>query len=426
MHAILANVGTGGDVFPYIGLGARLRARGHRVTLAANEPFRAAAEQQGLEFHALVSAAATEEFLSHPDIWHPIRSVPFIARWGSRLIPHQYAVLAELARDPDAVLIASPAVFVARVVQEKLGRPLAGVILQPWLLQSVYLPPIVPGFSLPRWAPHAVGHLYWRLVDVAGDLLIGKPLNRLRAKLGMRPVRQIFRWWLAPDLVLGLFPAWFGPPQPDWPPQVRLTNFPMFDGQPAGGLAEEVRAFCTAGDPPIAFTFGTGMMHGASLFRAAVEACQRLGTRGLFLTKYTHQLPPLPPTIRHCAFAPFQELFPLCAAVVHHGGIGTTAKALAAGAPQLVLPHAYDQVDNATRAQRLGTGTWLRARHFTGPRLTAALAEVLTPTVRARCQSLAAQFGNDGLEEAARHLEAMTSKRGRNTSSGTVMSLARS
>ncbi len=112
------------------------------------------------------------------------------------------------------------------------------------------------------------------------------------------------------------------------------------------------------------------MMHAAGFFRAAVKACRLLGVRGLFLTKYTRQLPSaLPSYIRHCTFAPFQELFPHCAAVVHHGGVGTTARALAAGTPQLALPLAYDQADNAVRVKNLGVGDWLNVRHRSGGHL---------------------------------------------------------
>src|SRR4029077_17247403 len=112
-----------------------------------------------------------------------------------------------------------------------------------------------------------------------------------------------------------------------------------------------------AAPPPIAFTFGTGMMHGARLFRASIEACERLGARGILLTGFSDQLPaPLPRLVHHCPYASFQKLFPRCAAVVHHGGVGTTAQALAAGVPQLVLPLAWDQPDNAARVKGLGVG----------------------------------------------------------------------
>jgi rhamnosyltransferase subunit B len=79
--------------------------------------------------------------------------------------------------------------------------------------------------------------------------------------------------------------------------------------------------------------------------------------------------------VRHVAFAPFHELLPLCASVVHHDGIGTTARALAAGTPQLVLPLAWDQPDNAARVRRLGAGSSLGARHRSAARLAEALTE---------------------------------------------------
>ena len=82
MHAILATMGTDGDVFPYVGLGARLRGRGHRVTLAGPETYQGLAAQHGLGFRCLVSQAAADEFLASPDLWHPIKSGLHGARWG--------------------------------------------------------------------------------------------------------------------------------------------------------------------------------------------------------------------------------------------------------------------------------------------------------------------------------------------------------
>ena len=97
-------------------------------------------------------------------------------------------------------------------------------------------------------------------------------------------------------------------------------------------------------------TVGDAIMHGTAFFRAAAAACGLLRERGLLLTKYPHQIPAdLPPGVRHVAFAPFRQLLPRCAAIVHHGGIGTTAAALTAATPQLVLPLAWDQPDNARR-----------------------------------------------------------------------------
>ena len=383
MHVILATVGTDGDVFPHVGLGAALHARGHRVTLAAPETYRDRAHALGLEFCPLVTVAEVGRMLADPDLWHPFRSGMMMARWGGPMIPRQYEALAALAGQPDSVLVANPGVLAARLVQEKLGVPTASLLLQPGLLPSSTAPPEMPGgLTIPAWLPHPLRRLYWLAVDAAGYALVAPSLNRVRAGLGLSPVRRVFRWWLSPDLVIGLFPGWYAAPQPDWPPQLRLAGFGRFDGA-RGALPEDVRMFCEEGSPPIAFTLGTGMTHAAGFFRTAVAACDALGARGLLLTKYPDVIPArLPPRVRHCAFAPFRQLLPLCGAVVHHGGVGTTAAALEAGCPQLVLPLAWDQPDNAARVAELGVGLALGSRRRSSGHMSHALARLMAPEVR--------------------------------------------
>jgi UDP:flavonoid glycosyltransferase YjiC (YdhE family) len=411
MNVLLVTLGTDGDVFPHVGLGARLCARGHRVTLAANERFRALAGEHGFDFLPLVTDAEEAEWFGHPDSWHPLKSGLVAARVGRRLIGRQYADLAERAGHTD-VLAANPGVVAARLVQEKLGRPMATILLQPGLIPSVHAPPVMPGPTLPRWAPGPVGWLYWRLIDVFGHVLVGRHLNRLRRSLCLPPVARLFRWWLSPQRVVGMFPAWYAQPQPDWPPQLRLAGFPHFDGRARGSLSPEVSDFCLTGETPIAFTLGTGVLRTTAFFREALAACRLLGRRAVLLTKFASSLPrPLPESALHCPFAPFGELFPLCAAVVHHGGIGTTARALSTGTPQLVLPLAWDQFDNAQRVHRLGSGAWLKPSRRTGPRIAEALARLLTPEAHEGCAATAALFSReDALDIAAGHVEALAGR----------------
>src|SRR3954462_6893098 len=162
MHVVLATVGTDGDVFPHVGLGAALRARGHRVTLAAPETYPARAPAADLEFCPLVTAEEVARMLADPDLWHPFRSGMMMARWGGPMIPRQYEVLAGLARQPDSVLVANPGVLAARLVQEKLGVPTASLLLQPGLLPSNTAPPEMPGgLTIPAWLPGPLRRLYW-------------------------------------------------------------------------------------------------------------------------------------------------------------------------------------------------------------------------------------------------------------------------
>lgn len=414
MHVILATVGTDGDIFPYLGLGAVLRARGHGVTLAAPEPYRAKAENLGLEFRSLVSTADVERMLASPDLFRSVRGGLMMARWGGPMIPRQYDLLAELAAAPESVMVANPGLLPARIVQEKLGVRMASLVLQPGIIMSSVRPPEMPGgLTIPRWFPHWLRTAYWWNVDVTGGVLVSPWLNGQRKKLGLRPVRRLFRWWLSPELVIGLFPNWYvadslGELPSDWPPQMKLAGFGRFDGDSAE-LSPEVREFCEVGPSPIVFTLGTGMRHASEYFRNAVAACEHLGARGLLLTKFADVIPSsLPEHVRHCTFAPFRKLLPLCGAIVHHGGIGTTAAALESGCPQLILPLAWDQPDNAARVTKLGAGLSLGLRRRSSRDLCGALQRVMTPEVAARCKELAERASREGgFEVAAEMVESL-------------------
>ncbi len=400
-------MGTDGDVFPYLGLGPALLKRGHRITLAAPEPYQDRAEDLGMEFESLVSSADVQRMLSNADLWDPFRSGPMMAKWGNPMIPHQYELLARLASEPESIIVANPGVVAARLVQERLHCPMASLLLQPGVLPSCTAPPSMPGgLDIPEWFPYPLRRLYWRAVDFAGDLLVGRSLNKFRKRLGLHPIRRFFRWWLSPELVIGMFPDWYASPQPDWPPQLHLVGFGKFDGV-RNPLSDDIRQFCEAGTPPIVFTLGTGMMHASEFFRDAVAACGSISARGLLLTKYPGVIPnELPPTIRHYPFAPFRELLPLCQAIVHHGGIGTTAAALEAGCPQLVIPLAWDQPDNGARIKKLGVGTVINSRHRMSRHLSRALIELTTLETQARCQTVSSLARNqNGLELAVEMIE---------------------
>jgi UDP:flavonoid glycosyltransferase YjiC (YdhE family) len=362
------------------------------VTVAVAEPYRLRATALGLTFRPLVSAEEHERLLAHPDFWHPLKAGLHCARWGAPLIARQYELLNELTRTGRAVLVANPGVLAALIVHEARRIPLVNLVLQPWMLPSSLAPSVMPGPAPPRWAPRQCWDLYWRGLDWVGDLLVGREFNRVRTSAGLRPSRRILSNWLSRELVLGMFPEWYGPPPADWPKQVRLVGFPLFEGG-GTGLAPEVLSFCAEGAPPVVCTFGTGMMHGARVFRTALEAGRQIGARCLLLTRHRAQLPDtLPSFARFCEFAPLRELLPRCAAVVHHGGIGTVATACATATPQLLLPFAYDQMDNAARIKRLGVGEGIDSRRVTADSLARALRRITSPATKERCRKVTAQF----------------------------------
>ena len=210
------------------------------------------------------------------------------------------------------------------------------------------------------------------------------------------------------------FPEWFCPPQADWPANVIQTDFPLWDEQADSPLPPDVESFLTAGQRPIVFTPGSANRFGGRFFEAAVDACRRLQTRGILLTRYAEQVPPLATgDVVHFPFVPFARLLPRVAAVVHHGGIGSTAQGLAAGIPQLLMPLAHDQFDNAARIRRLGVGDWLHSPHFTGPAVAAKLHGLLSSTdVAHQCQHIANRCSSrNGIERTALAIETWSTAR---------------
>ena len=140
-----------------------------------------------------------------------------------------------------------------------------------------------------------------------------------------------------------------------------------------------------------------------------------LGRRGILLTRHREQVPAnLPPGVIHADFAPFSELLPRCAALVHHGGIGTSSQGLAAGIPQLVMPHAHDQPDNAARMVKLGVAKKLEPRQFKPKRVAREMNELLQSQEVARCcKEVAARFvGLDPLEETCDLIEEVAEQNG--------------
>lgn len=413
MNVLLHPVGSHGDVHPFVGLGRALKDRGHRVTLVTGSIFRDLADRHGFDFAPIGTDDDYHDFTHNPDLWRPLRSM--WALFGNERFERQlrqaYRLLAERYEPGDTVIVGGSLGVAARLAHDALGVPLATADLQPLALNSVADPPLFPTLRMRSWWPHWFRRsLYWTGDVAVLDRLIGKPLNALRRELGLPPVTRIWtRWRFSPQLILGLFPDWFGS-APDWPPQLSTVGFVRYDQGETKELPAAVRDFLDAGPPPVVVTFGSAMRLGRPYFEAAVEACGLLGVRGLLLGRSGDQIPPvLPPGVAHADYAPFSLVLPRAAAVIHHGGIGTTAQALTAGVPQLVMPLAFDQPDNARRLERLGVARSLPPNRFTGPRVAALLGELTTsPAVASACKAAAAKLSAaDPLDEACRLIEAL-------------------
>lgn len=393
VRVVISTFGSLGDIWPIIGLGLALERRKARVVILAHEPFRATIEAAGLTV------------VSHGTSAPPIPSARVITRhqqaWMlSHILFHEFSSCFESLRKTVAqsseptVLVGTSAALWVRCLQELTGLPTVMVHFSPALFRSSH-DVARRAKPLPFWLTQLGMRLLWWLKDMLLLYpMMARPLNRFRRKLGLSPVfRPMHHWRNGGNLTLGLFPDWFAGNPPERPGHV-FTGFPRFeleqaDHQMPSGLEE----FLASGPPPVIFTFGTAMAQRRRYYEMAAAACWRLGCRGVLITRNAQNLPSREvPGVFYTSSAPFAQLFPRARLVAHHGGMGTTWQALAAGKPQLIIPFAHDQFDNAARIRRLEVGLAVRASQITLASLCDGLEAVAGPSFQLRAQQLATRM----------------------------------
>lgn len=411
MQVVLMAFGSHGDVLPFLAIGAELRRRNYRVTLAAPAPFQELATSADLAFHSLGTQADFDTVIRDADLWHPRRGPALLLQFIASLTEETYNWLTTHCRAGD-LIVAQPACLGARIAQERHGLSLATVHLAPFLMESQYDPPTLPGLPLPGFLPARLKHWIGRGADtyVIGPAVL-PALNAFRAKLDLRPVRRLRYWWNSPDRLLLMFPRWYAPPPTDWPLQAVQVGFGMADRLgDQQGLTPELDAFLQAGAPPLVFTYGSAMRLGLPFFKKAVALCRRMNRRGVLLAPQNGQVPAeLPAEILHQPYVPLSLLLPRSAALIHHGGIGTVAQALTAGIPQLIVPVAFDHFDEGRHLERLGAGAVMSRHRFTPLRAARVLQRLLNaPDVRRACAVAQQHMSHsDGAAAACDEIENM-------------------
>jgi UDP:flavonoid glycosyltransferase YjiC (YdhE family) len=299
--------------------------------------------------------------------------------------------------------VTHPLALGAQLLARAAGRPWASSVLSPLSLFSTTDPAIFSGVPFEQGLAR-LGPRGQRIVLRLADFVLSRwlaPYRAIEAELGLAPgPNPILHGQHSPHLVLALFSPHFGPRQDDWPANTVATGFPFLaDPQP---LAPEIERFLAAGPPPVVFTLGSAAVGAAGAFyERSIAAVERLGRRAVLLIGTDPANLPrraLPEDQLAVTYAPHAALFARAAAVVHQGGVGTSAEALRSGRPMLVVPHCHDQPDNAHRLERLGVARVVPAERYTVRRATRALASLLQDAEardRARVlgQQIAAESG---------------------------------
>ena len=368
-RVVFATIGSLGDLHPVLALALELRRRGHRVEIATSEFYREKISALGLGFHPLRPEMKVVDEALVRRIMDGRRGSAYLLR--DLIFPAVRAMHADLARAVAGadLLVASELIYAAPILAETTSVPWVSYSLAPISLFSVYDPPLMPGPPGTHWL-QSLGPLANRwLRTVAKGASYGwwRPVRELRRELGLSATRSpLFEGKFSPRLDLALFSPVLAAPQSDWPASTVQCGFPFYnETETTTALPPAVEAFLAAGPPPIVFTLGSSAVYISGNFYAeSARAAESLGRRALLLLGKNSPPASLPPSILAWDYLPYATIFPHAAAIVHQGGVGTTAQALHAGRPMLVLPFAHDQFDNAARVTRLGVARTIARRHY--------------------------------------------------------------
>lgn len=412
---VFVGPGSWGDALPLLQLGSALARRGYPVAMLSYASRRALAESHGMAFVEYpesllhyqgpvprwIPRAATESRYLQDALW----------LWRKRRVTERQTLF--LAECLERLRQAGWRWFVApewchgvREFAEQNPGSLVHVLLTPASIHSVYAGSGIPDLPVGGWLRRLYRKCYWFCSDMAYLATLGSGENRARRRLGLRARWRLRMGWAERyGETLGLFSNWFAPALPDWPPLCH-AGFLLAPGEGHAAPAGDVLRF-VGERPTVVFTCGSQCHRAPRFFEVGREVAASGAFRVLLLGGNAG--PPCGDSenLRWAPFVALMDVLPRCAAIVHHGGIGTTVQSILSGTPQIIVPVALDQWDQAQRVSQLGAGAALSMDAFRLERTVAILRELISSEeCRSRMRELAAEErANGSLDRAIAFLE---------------------
>jgi vancomycin aglycone glucosyltransferase len=374
MRIALTVEGSHGDVQPMLALGDRFTARGHEVVVCAPPDVRPEVEARRVEFRP-VGLDVREGLIRNANalLAGGVTGMRAAYAWFRSTAREQLEKLPELTRDVDRIIGASIQIG-APSAAELHGIPYRYVVFCPVMLPSAEHPPAaISTQTLPHW----LNALAWKLFLRCNHLALSGVLDEHRVRLGLAPVDDVTAHILGERPIVAVDRELASVPE-DCPVDVeQIDCLHAMVGEP---LPPKLEAFLAQGPPPVYIGFGSMPDPSpARSTRLLLEAIAAVGCRALISEGWAGLAKgPLPEGVLRVGSVTHAHLFPRVAAVVHHGGAGTTTTAARCGVPQVVVPHAADQFYWGRRVEALGLGPPpLPRKHLTAH----ALAETLEATL---------------------------------------------
>lgn len=386
-----------------LALGVAMKRRGHDVVFASGPNERGAAERAGLSFAPAGPDAQQMVKDLGERVFDPRVFFSTLRRESDRAFDEVHALSAD--RD---VLVSNVVFSAAPSVADLRKIPCAMTICFPAFAPTREMPPV---FLDPRTFPKPLHGIAWWFYEKAFDVALGRVLNTKRRSYGLGPVTGMMTALNSVPMLLAYDEA-LAPTPADWTFEHHTTgNWVLHSDEPLPG---ELARFLDAGPPPVYIGFGSMPCRDPEgRTRVLLEAIARAGVRAVIGSGWAGlgEGSKLPEEVICAGSVDHAKLFPRCAAIVHHGGAGTTGTAARAGVPQVIVPHSFDQPYWAERMRLLGVSTYSVSRNLEAGPLAAALEEAThTPRMRVRAEELAARLVRDGADRAAILLEAIQAR----------------
>ena len=399
MRVLLSTIGSRGDVQPLVALGVALEALDQEVRFCVPPDFRDWIEGLGMPVTP-IGPELRSTGKSNPAAAPPTPEQRRAMIEGT--VAAQFETIGAAAHGCDVIVGATALQIAAPSIAERMGIPYIFAAYCPTVVPSSHHAPPVLVMRGDTPAPAMADYSeLWAKDSERWNQTWRDLLNSRRSSLGLAPVTDVHRHiltnrpWLASDPTLG---PW---PDPSDDSVFQTGAWILADDRP---LSPELEAFLAAGEPPIYFGFGS-IRAPESLSRVMIDSARAVGRRAIVSRGWADlALIDDQPDCLSIGEVNQQALFKRVAAVVHHGGAGTTTAATRAGTPQVVIAQHYDQPYWAQRVQELGIGTSHTPSTPTSASLTSALERTLRPRVAERAREVATATRGDGAQVAARHL----------------------
>jgi sterol 3beta-glucosyltransferase len=404
--SILAS-GSRGDVQPYVALGKGLQAAGYHVRLLTSDDFAELATEAGLTF---CSTGSSIEATLQSEEWRRITESGNFLRILRQMRAEMQRRAAEVAAHiPDLLaesdlIVGGTSVMGILAVAEMLKLPVIQAYVFPFTPTRAFPSPLVTklpfGRALNRLSYHAMQQMLWqssKAMDTELRKLLGLPKESFWGPFGRLARRS-------EPLLYGYSQHVLSRP-PDWPLRYHVTGYWFLDEPDGWTPPADLVAFLGAGDPPVYIGFGSmSNRDPRESGELALDALARSGQRGVLAAGWGGLQPSdLPANVHLLSSIPHSWLFPRMAAVVHHGGAGTTAAGLRAGVPSVIVPFMGDQPFWGQRVAGLGVGPQpVPRKRLTSQRLADAISQSVTDTaIRQKAGDLGQSLrGEDGVAAA--------------------------